>query len=360
MRRSLFAITCLLLSTFPVHAEAIYDVDKVMAALRSTPADLVLLTPHRGLWEDVPENTIDAVERALRAGFETVEIDVRLNGSGTPWLMHDYNLDRLTEAHGPLASYRDATLETVRLRDRHGIVTDHQLVSLEAMFRFFAGYLSDASEHTTRLRGAVLIIDLKSPPGGDPKAGSVSGYQALKASWAVLRRIEQATGAPLRRATVFKLKAKEIPSPEVLANDLALTANDVFHFMPVMHPDDEPNGDRVLAQYFDSPHAIGFEAVMESSTQKTAAKWIERLKQAGRTVPGFPGWNDYPEGVAFSSGLCCMSRNTDADDTSRNLDYSGSFEYQLQIGANWITADTVEFLHSYLAARHLRNLDQLR
>jgi glycerophosphoryl diester phosphodiesterase len=42
----------------------------------------------------VPENSLEALDRASRYGFKVVEIDVRLSKSGTPWVIHDYILDR--------------------------------------------------------------------------------------------------------------------------------------------------------------------------------------------------------------------------------------------------------------------------
>lgn len=362
MRLCLWAFLALLLGAPPAAASSAYDIEKVTQAMRSTPKDLVLLTPHRGLWEYVPENSIPAVQRALDNDYESIEIDVRLNGSGHAWLMHDFNLDRLTDGHGPLAAYSDRTLSTIRLRDRYGNVTGENIVSLRKFLDFYAFYMRNISRF--KLRGAVLVIDLKSPPGGDPKFDEISAYQALIKSYNLVRLVGVENQIDLQKAVVFKLKAKETPTIEKLAKDLDYPRCGDFYFMPVMHPDDAGNGNRVINEYMDSCYAIGFEAVKEYNGQQPAEDWIARLKSAGRTVPGFPGWNDYPEGVAFSSGICCLNRNTDPDKESKEkrepLDYSGSFEYQLQIGANWITADTVEFLNEYLAKRGLRNLDQLR
>jgi glycerophosphoryl diester phosphodiesterase len=347
-------------------APADYDVDKVMQALRSPKPGLVILTPHRGLWEDVPENTIEALQKAVNAGFETVEIDVRLDGDGTPWLVHDFSMDRLTTGHGFLSSYRDSTLNRAQcivcLRDRHGNRTGYGIVSLKTAFEFLARYIRDESSQSPEKKyGFVLIVDLKAPGKRDPNFDKVSGYQSLKTSWKVLKEVERQTQIPIHRAVVFKIKGRDVPDPSVLERDLGIASDSPdFHFMPVLHPDDADAGNRVLNQYFDKPYAIGFEAVMEYIGQEPAQTWIKKLRDANRTVSGFPGWNEYPEGVAMSTGLCCVNRNVDPQDSTHPLDYSGSIEYQLQVGANWLTADTALFLDEYLRDHGLRNVSQLR
>jgi len=49
----------------------------------------VLVLAHRGLHRDVPENTLDAFERAIALGVDGIETDVRLSRDGLPVLFHD-------------------------------------------------------------------------------------------------------------------------------------------------------------------------------------------------------------------------------------------------------------------------------
>lgn len=345
-------------------AAAEFDVEKVVAAARSPKPDLVLLSAHRGLWRDAPENTITAMDAAVRAGFESVEIDVRLNGSGTPWLMHDFVLDRLTTATGYLSSWQDEALsELVRLRQRDGTVTELGLNTFAEALDYYA---SEMTVEDGRVGGFMLVVDLKSPASSDPNGANTSAYAALKASCRVLADKIASTGKPLGDGVIFKLKAREIPTaPEVLEADLkAAGCFDDLLLMAVLHPDprNAGPGQKVLQAYFDKPYMVGFEAVLEYVGQPNATEWIAALKAADRTVPGFPSWNEYPEGVASSDGLCCVYRTTEPTQVTdrRPLDYSGSFLFHLQVGANWLTADTAPFLNDYLAARGLRDLDQIR
>jgi glycerophosphoryl diester phosphodiesterase len=61
---------------------------------------------HRALHDigqGVPENGPTAVGRAVRAGYG-IEIDVQLSADGRAVVFHDYMLERLTRAVGPVAS----------------------------------------------------------------------------------------------------------------------------------------------------------------------------------------------------------------------------------------------------------------
>jgi glycerophosphoryl diester phosphodiesterase len=66
---------------------------------------------HRGDPANVPENTLESFESAVRAGAEAIEFDVRLTADGVPVVMHDAIVDRTTDGSGLVSSM---TLEQVR------------------------------------------------------------------------------------------------------------------------------------------------------------------------------------------------------------------------------------------------------
>ncbi|WP_345802067.1 glycerophosphodiester phosphodiesterase family protein [Microbacterium sp. AZCO] len=68
------------------------------------PEDAAFVVSHRGGGALAPENTLPAVEAAIDAGFEYVEIDVALTADRVPVLMHDRTVDRTTDGHGALAT----------------------------------------------------------------------------------------------------------------------------------------------------------------------------------------------------------------------------------------------------------------
>ena len=90
----------------------------------------VLVAAHRGCWKSVPENSVPAIEAAVAAGADIVEIDVRKTLDGQLVLMHDASVGRTTDGSGKVASM---TLEQIRklhlLQD--GKPSDERVPTLE-------------------------------------------------------------------------------------------------------------------------------------------------------------------------------------------------------------------------------------
>jgi glycerophosphoryl diester phosphodiesterase len=57
---------------------------------------------HRGYSARAPENTLSALEAALKVGADALEFDVQVAACGTPVLFHDVALGRTTNGVGPL------------------------------------------------------------------------------------------------------------------------------------------------------------------------------------------------------------------------------------------------------------------
>lgn len=55
---------------------------------------------HRGFSAQAPENTMAAMEKAVEAGAQGLEWDVRVAACGTPVVIHDVRLDRTTYGKG--------------------------------------------------------------------------------------------------------------------------------------------------------------------------------------------------------------------------------------------------------------------
>jgi glycerophosphoryl diester phosphodiesterase len=113
---------------------------------------------HRGLHgPGVLENSRAAFEAAIAAGHG-IELDVQVTRDGHAMVIHDYDLDRLTEGVGRVCGMVAAELERIRLRDgRETIPTLPQVLTL------IAGR-------------APLLIEVKSPGRRvDALSGAVAG-----------------------------------------------------------------------------------------------------------------------------------------------------------------------------------------
>jgi glycerophosphoryl diester phosphodiesterase len=70
----------------------------------SLPTPIVI--GHRGCAGSAPENTLLAFERGLAAGATILESDVHLTRDGVPVLLHDPDVDRVSDGSGPVANLR--------------------------------------------------------------------------------------------------------------------------------------------------------------------------------------------------------------------------------------------------------------
>lgn len=104
---------------------------------------------HRGLHSaGVPENSRAAAEAAIAAGMG-IECDIQMSADGVPMVFHDWALERLTGAPGPVAGSTADAIEALAL-----LGTDQHPVRLAQFLDLVAGR-------------AGLLIEIKSLPGFD-------------------------------------------------------------------------------------------------------------------------------------------------------------------------------------------------
>jgi glycerophosphoryl diester phosphodiesterase len=100
---------------------------------------------HRGLHgPGVVENSLAAFEAAIEAGHG-IELDVQVSADGEAIVFHDYQLERLTEARGPVARLGAAELALLPYRGGGGNVP-----TLAVALRHVAGR-------------AALLVEVKAP-----------------------------------------------------------------------------------------------------------------------------------------------------------------------------------------------------
>lgn len=75
---------------------------------------------HRGIWRNAPENSLSAIQRAIDARYDVVEIDIRRSVDGGLFLLHDDTLERMTGLDQRPETLASGDLAVLRLRDRDG------------------------------------------------------------------------------------------------------------------------------------------------------------------------------------------------------------------------------------------------
>ncbi len=96
------------------------------------------IVTHRGVWRAAPENSLLAIERAITAGYDVVEIDVRRTADGEFVLLHDDTLERMTGLDQEPEKLTLKELTSLTLRDRDGGAdnarTDQRIPCLKEVF----------------------------------------------------------------------------------------------------------------------------------------------------------------------------------------------------------------------------------
>ena len=108
MKKTLLSI---LLAVMALSAMAESRADRLLRELRNPKSNYVFVAAHRGDWRDFPENTVEAVESAIRMGCDIVEIDVHRTADGHLICMHDATINRTTNGKGAI---KELTLDSIR------------------------------------------------------------------------------------------------------------------------------------------------------------------------------------------------------------------------------------------------------
>ncbi|MFI0980496.1 glycerophosphodiester phosphodiesterase [Streptomyces sp. NPDC021093] len=68
---------------------------------------------HRGVMGVEPENTLSSFRHAQQAGMDVIELDLHLSKDGGLVVMHDADVDRTTDGHGPVSAMSLAELRAL-------------------------------------------------------------------------------------------------------------------------------------------------------------------------------------------------------------------------------------------------------
>lgn len=79
-----------------------------------------LIIAHRGASRKAPENSMAAFEFAVELDADWIELDIQLSADGEAIVFHDDELDRLTQATGPVADRKSSELVELEIRDLLG------------------------------------------------------------------------------------------------------------------------------------------------------------------------------------------------------------------------------------------------
>lgn len=84
--------------------------------LKNLDQKSIHIAAHRGAHLAYPENSIAAIEEAIRLGASVVELDVRATKDGVLVLMHDKTVNRTTSGEGEVGKHTYAEIQKMHLR----------------------------------------------------------------------------------------------------------------------------------------------------------------------------------------------------------------------------------------------------
>jgi glycerophosphoryl diester phosphodiesterase len=114
-------------------------VDTLLQKLRHPNGNYVFVIAHRGDWRYAPENSLSAIENAIKMGVDIVELDVQRTKDGHLILMHDATLNRTTTGKGAIAEWTLDSIQTLRLKNGCAIKTKEKVPTLEEALLLMKG-----------------------------------------------------------------------------------------------------------------------------------------------------------------------------------------------------------------------------
>lgn len=106
-------------------------VAQIREKLMSRDLTSVIVVAHRGDWRNFPENSLEAIDNAIKMGVDIVELDVKKTKDGELILMHDRTLDRTTTGKGLVSENTLSDIRKLNLRNGCNIRTIHKVPTLE-------------------------------------------------------------------------------------------------------------------------------------------------------------------------------------------------------------------------------------
>ena len=98
--------------------------DLIRTKLLTCDESSVIVVAHRADWRNYPENSLEAIQSSIDMGVDMLEIDVQRTQDGVLILMHDHDLNRMTNGTGNIAETTWEEISKLNLKDHKGINLD--------------------------------------------------------------------------------------------------------------------------------------------------------------------------------------------------------------------------------------------
>jgi glycerophosphoryl diester phosphodiesterase len=135
------------------HAPA-SSTEATATCIRDPACHRLFVVAHRAKGFGAPENSREAVARAIQAGVPAVKIDVRASKDGDLYVLHDGWLDRTTNLKGRIETVTSAQLAGARLANGESLPRFHDLYEIaRGRTMLTVGFKADAVEQVAEWIG---------------------------------------------------------------------------------------------------------------------------------------------------------------------------------------------------------------
>lgn len=127
--KRIYTLLCVVFVVLQLSAQN--HVEQIREKLINCDSSSVIVVAHRGDWRNFPENSLEAIDNAIKMGVDIVELDVKRTKDGELILMHDRTLDRTTTGKGLVSENTLSDIRKLNLRNGCNIRTIHKVPTLE-------------------------------------------------------------------------------------------------------------------------------------------------------------------------------------------------------------------------------------
>ena len=287
MKKSRFIVLLLLFCLQPGFLAA-QRAEAIRKDVLNPCLDKVLVVAHRGNWSIAPENSLAAIDSAIRMKVDIVEIDIRKTKDGQLVLMHDDTVDRTTNGTGKVKDKTLAEIKQLRLKDKDGRLTEHTVPTLE--------------EALLAAKGQIMVnLD--------------KAYSIFDDVYVILKKTDTADLVIMKGAQPVETVKREFGS-----------YLDKVIYMPVVTIDEEKSM-KVVEDYMEQLHPVAFELCyrMERRLAGKSLIWYNTL------------W------ASLAGGH---------DDEAARKDPDASYGYLInKLGARILQTDSPAFMLDYLRSK---------
>lgn len=297
--KKIFFILVAILATVQLYAQD--RVGRIREKLLNRDQSTVIVASHRGDWRNFPENSLEAIDNAIKMGVDIVELDVQCTKDVQLILMHDPTLNRTTTGKGKIAEVALDSIKKLRLKNGCAIRTIHKVPTLE--------------EALIHAKGKIMLNLDKAD-----------------------RYFDQVYALMKKTGTTKQIIMKGNKTAEQVKKQFGPYLEDVI-YMPIVNLDKE-NVEQQIDTFIKDMNPVAFELLYVKDTNPLPVKLKSSL-----------------DGIAllwYNTLWDTMAGGHDDDMSLKNLD--AGYGYLIdELGARIIQTDRPQYLLDYLRSRKLHD-----